>query len=279
LLITDTYPGINWFPRNRLVAAVMWLYARVVGIPLLRCVDKVVLLHEGLTKVAHRYRLDFEVIHNGVDLEVADAAKPAPDLAKQPGEIWIGYVGRLESVKGYDYLLEAVEALKHKHPRVKTLFVGASLPRGLASSDRVRFLGFRQDVYAVLKHCDIFCLPSLSEGLPNSLMEAMASGCACVASNVGGVVYLLEQAKNGLLVAPGDLDGLRDALEQLIEDANLRRSLAKEARRTIEERFNWSKIERSYEELFERVLKRSSPGSVLSGSSELEDVGATRRPG
>jgi glycosyltransferase involved in cell wall biosynthesis len=254
VVVTDTYPGINWFPRNRGVAAVMWLYARLVGVPLLRAAHKVVLLHEGLEDVARRYGLDYEVIHNGTDLAEADAAPPAADLDKPSGEIWIGYVGRLESVKGYDLLLRAADAIHARHPQVRTLFVGASVPRGAPAPERVRFLGFRSDVYSVLKRVDVFCLPSLSEGLPNALMEAMSIGCACVASRVGGVRVLLEHERNGLLVPPGDVAGLTAALERLVSDAALRQRLGRAARTTIEERFDGARIGDRYEEMFAEVL-------------------------
>src|SRR5207249_9523727 len=103
---------------------------------------------------------------------------------------WIAYVGRLESVKGPDFLLRAVEPLFASRPELRTLFVGAARPGALPSLPGVSHLGFRTDVYPVLRRVDIFCLPSVYEGLPNALMEAMAVGCACVATRVGGVPAL-----------------------------------------------------------------------------------------
>ncbi len=256
ILVTDTYPGLNWFPRNRFVAAIMWLYARLVGVPLLRSVDQVVLLHEGLVDIARRYGLRYTVIHNGTDLAQADLALPAADLPKPEGETWIGYVGRLESVKGYDFLLKAVEPLHLKYKNLKTFFIGATGPGDFTSSPQLRFLGFREDVYSVLKRIDIFCLPSLSEGLPNALMEAMSVGCASVASRVGGVTTLIEHERNGLLVPPGDTGALRESLERLIRDPDLRRDLGAAARRTIEADFDWRRIGRDYEDLFRVVLSR-----------------------
>jgi glycosyltransferase involved in cell wall biosynthesis len=266
VLVTDTYPGINWFPRNRFVAAVMWMYARLVGVPLLRAATKVVLLHEGLEEVARRYGFAYEVIHNGTDLGEVDAALPAPDLEKPPAEVWIGYVGRLESVKGYDFLLRAVETVHARHPNVRTVFVGASVPRGAQAPAGVSFLGFRRDVYAVLKRMDVFCLSSLSEGLPNSLMEAMSVRLACVASRVGGVVHLLEHEHNGLLVEPGDVSGLTAALERLVTDAELRQRLGRAARATIEARFSWGEIGRQYEKLLAGVV---GPSAALAKTAAV----------
>jgi glycosyltransferase involved in cell wall biosynthesis len=254
ILITDTYPGLNWFPRNRLVAATMWLYARLIGIPLLRMVDKVVVLHEGLIDIAEKYKLNYQVIHNGKDLSDADAAEPAPDLPKPSNEIWISYVGRLESVKGYDYLLRAVAPLHDRYPHLRTFFIGASDPMNHRTAAGVTFLGFRNDVYSVLKRMDIFCLPSLSEGLPNSLMEAMSVSCASIASNVGGVPYLIEDGVNGLLVPPRDPTALTNAIERLIQNPDLKKKLGDNARRTIETRFNWSTLLDEYERLFATLL-------------------------
>ena len=159
VVVTDTYPGLNWFPRNRFVGYVMKLYARLIGVPILRSADKVVLLHEGLVELAQKYGLDYTVIHNGPNLDAADKAEPARDLDKPSGTIWIGYVGRLESVKGYDFLMTAIERLSQRHPDVQALFIGAHRPLAVRTSENLVFLGFRNDVFSVLKQMDIFCLP------------------------------------------------------------------------------------------------------------------------
>lgn len=273
VVVTDTYPGLNWFPRNALVGWVMWLYARLVGVPILRSANKVVLLHEGLEELALKYRLRYQVIHNGPDLDEAAAAEPAADLVKPKGEIWIGYVGRLESVKGFDILMSAVEAMAERRPNVKAFFIGAHRPETVRSSENLVFLGFRDDVFSVLKQMDIFCLPSLSEGLPNAVMEAMAVGCPIVASAVGGVVSLVRDGESGLLVPPRDPSALGAAIEKLIDDPALRRRLAAKARERIEEDFNWNRIGEEYELLFETLVGRGEPPTKEAlGVSPLEHV-------
>lgn len=286
VVVTDTYPGINWFPRSRLVAAVMWLYARVVGVPLLRLADRVVVLHEGLAEEARRRRLRVQVIHNGVSLERADAAEPAEDLQKPEGETWVGYLGRLESVKGWDVLLAAFDSLRERHPRLRVVFVGGRRPEGFPESDRVRFLGFRADVFAVLKRMDVFCLPSFSEGLPNALMEAMATGRACVASGVGGVLSLLEHERSGLLVPPGDPAALAAALERLLLDEGLRRRLGSAARETVAARFDVRLMTEAWESLLAELIgapDQSSGSSLRSGgtalpSADRSSAGSPPRP-
>jgi glycosyltransferase involved in cell wall biosynthesis len=267
IFITDNYPGIDYFSRSRLVAAVMWLYARVIGVPLLRSGRRIVLLHEGLVPIARRYGLEPEVIPNGVELADADAASPAPDLVKPEGEVWIAYVGRLESVKGPDFLLQAARPLLARRRGLRLVFVGAARPGALPADPAIRHLGFRRDVYAVLRHVDIFCLPSVYEGLPNALMEAMAVGCACVATRVGGVPSLIEDGINGLLVEPADVAGLEKALDRLADDAVLRARLGRAARQTIEARFDARRLADRYDALFESVLGRRPEPSLASASA------------
>jgi glycosyltransferase involved in cell wall biosynthesis len=282
VVVTDTYPGINWFPRNRMVGWVMWLYARCVGVPILRGADKVVLLHEGLTEIARKYGLHHTVIHNGPDLAEADAAAPAGDLVKPDGETWIGYLGRLESVKGYDYLMTAVESLSSRRPGLKAFFIGAQRPKAVRTSENMVFLGFREDVFAVLKRMDLFCLPSLSEGLPNALMEAMAVGCPVIASRVGGVEILIEDGENGILVPPGDAEALAHAIDELIDDRDGRRRLGARGRASIQARFNWERIGDEYERLFEQVLGRKAgdtSGAPADGYPLVGTVPGVREDG
>ena len=111
-------------------------------------------------------------------------------------------------------------------------------------STRIRFLGHRDDVPGILVKVDVFVLASLSEGLPSGLMEAMASGCACVATEVGGIPYLFSESPGeaGLLVPPGDPKALEEALEKLVNDGELRRSLGERARQVIHDHYRMDEL-------------------------------------
>ncbi len=259
IIQTDTFPGINWFPRNKLVAMIMWFYARIIGNPLLKLADKVILLHEGLIPIAKKYHLNYQVIHNGVDLKLYQNPPLPKDLTKSENEIIISYIGRLESVKGYEDILRTAQKIIPQFPNVKFLFAGNTEGKGDVvrkyQSKRIIFLGHREDIPSLLKITDIFVLASYSEGLPNALMEAMASSCACLASNAGGVKVLIKDKKNGLLFLPGNLEELKARLVQLIEDASLRKKLGHEAQKTIADNFNWDKIIQYYESLFQKIKK------------------------
>ncbi len=141
------------------------------------------------------------------------------------------FVGRLAAVKGVAVLFEALKSLREHHPDLTLTLIGDGPERpaleGLANnhglSGIVTFLGYRSqdDVAAALGAHDLFVLPSFAEGVPVVLMEAMAAHLPVIATQVGGVSELVEHGRSGLLVAPGDVQALADALETLLEDPDL----------------------------------------------------------
>ncbi len=241
---TDTFPGINWFPKSRLVGIVMWVYARLIGNPIMRAADKVILLHEGLIEDAQKLGLNYEVIHNGIDLKEFDATPRPKDLKKGRSEIWIGYVGRMESVKGWYDLATVATIMVKKDPWLHFFFIGptqnAQEKIKEFSHPQIHFIGLRHDITGIDKLLDIFVMPSHSEGLSNAIMEAMAARCACLVSNVGGNRILIKNSVNGHLFEPGDLNDLEKSLEQLIKNKTRRIRLGQAARQTIEESYSLS---------------------------------------
>lgn len=248
VLVTDTFPGIDWFGRSRVVNLVLWLYARSLGFLPLRLADRVALLHEGLVPTAARLGLRHVVLPYGVEMHRYQDPPPPPDLHKGPEEVFLAYVGRLESVKNYELVLELARRITSRYPHTRFLVVGDV--RGKEDwvrryeSDRVLFLGHREDVPSILALTDIFVLASLSEGLPSALMEAMASGCACVATEVGGIPHLFARAEGGagLLVPPKDSEAFTEAVTRLVEDRALRTELGRRAKSVIEEHFRMDQL-------------------------------------
>lgn len=256
ITVTDTFPGINWFPKNKFVKIIMWLYARVIGLPLLKISNKIVLLHEDLENVAKKYRLPYSVIHNGVDIDIIQKAQPIESLNLK-NKIKVAYIGRLESVKGYTDLLKVAEKITKINKDVVFYFVGNSIGKEdiieKYQSNQIIFLGHREDVASILKSSDIFALTSYSEGLPNSLMEAMAAGLACISSNVGGVKILLKNDANGLTYKAGDLKELENKLIILIKDPALRKRIGDQASKTIRDSFSLDSTAMQYERLFQEM--------------------------
>lgn len=257
VLSVDTFPGVIWFSRSWILNTVTWLYTWAIGRILFNLCDKVVLLHEGLISTAKKLGIPrFRVIHNGVDLDSFQNVKPPEDIVKKDGELFVTYIGRMDKVKGYDVLIEAGRSILGKYKNVKFLFVGGSskLEELDKSTDtRMIFTGFRKDVASILSVSDIVVLPSFAEGLPNTIMEAMASKLSVIASNVGGIPYLIKDGETGFLIPPGDVHELEKKLSELIEDKDLRERIGEEARKKIQVDFNWEAIHEEYEKVFAEI--------------------------
>ncbi len=177
------------------------------------------------------------VIENGVEIGDAPGDPELRAALGPPGSLILGSAGRLDDQKGLDVLLDALRLLGPKPDW--SLWLAGDGPRradlearaaraGL--SDRVRFLGFRGDVPALLRATDLFVLPSRYEAMPLALLEAMGAGVACVATPVGDNADLLGGAA-GRLVPVDDAPALASALRALLENAEERARLGREARR------------------------------------------------
>jgi glycosyltransferase involved in cell wall biosynthesis len=133
----------------------------------------------------------------------------------------------------------------------------------------LHLLGLRSDVAAVLASADIFVLPSLSEGLPLALLEAMFSGCPIVASDVGDVGVALAQGNAGLLVEPGNAAALAAALDALLSDPQRAAELGERAARRAAEKYDVSRMVRTYAALYEELLTQgaSARAATLTAAS------------
>jgi len=147
-------------------------------------------------------------------------------LGLQEDACWIGSVGRLSVEKGHRYLVDALPELRVAVPNLRVAILGdgperASLEqqaRRLGVSDACYLAGFHNDVSSWMQAFDLLVNPSLTEGLPNVLLEAMALGTPVIATAVGGVPELLDGSRFGLLVSPGDPAALAKAVHQLASD-------------------------------------------------------------
>jgi glycosyltransferase involved in cell wall biosynthesis len=255
-VVTDTFPGIAWFSRSKFVNAVLWLYARTAGMLVLKSAERVVLLHQGLVETARRIGLKNTVVHPyGVEWHRYENPSSPADVARRDDDVVVSYVGRLESVKGYTLLLDVAQEVCRRHENVRFLFIGDTSSKAeLVSSfqgNGISFLGHREDIPSLLHISDIFVLASYSEGLPAALMEAMAAGCACLTTRVGGIPYLLGDEEAGLTVPPGDREAFRSALERLIADAELRRRLGTRARAVIRDGYQMDELARKLADMLQ----------------------------
>lgn len=170
----------------------------------------------------------------------------------------IGFASRLAEQKGIPYLLEASVGLAARFPGLHVLIAGdgeldaemRARASALGLDGTVRFLGVRRDIAELLQAFDVFVLPSLWEGLPMVVLEAMAVGCPIVATAVGGVPDALEHDVSAWLVPPMDVPALETGLATLLSDADRRARFSSNARRRFDERYSAERMAREYERLY-----------------------------
>lgn len=192
-------------------------------------------------------------IPNGVDSEMFTNASQQSD-SQLPTVL---YIGRLERPKRLDLLLRAWSQLS---PNARLVVVGdGSLRREwedlaveLALED-VAFVGQRSDIATLLASSDLYVLPSDSEGMPNSLLEAMSCGVPCIASAVGAISEMLSDGV-GFLVAPGEVAALKEALARLMESAALREEMGRRGRQRVLERYSLQSVAKRVEAVYSDTL-------------------------
>ncbi|MBK3519501.1 glycosyltransferase [Carboxylicivirga marina] len=173
-----------------------------------------------------------KVIYNGINEEAQvkeqyDLSQYIPAGIENP--LVIVSTGRLAYQKGFEYLIDAAKTIVDKHPNVFFFIAGEGKLKNMLSKkinqlrlqDHVHLLGFHKSVSSLLNAADIYVLPSLYEGMPNSLMEALAHGLPAVSTNVNGVAEMMEDGTHGYIVEPGNTQALNKAIEQLIVDTEL----------------------------------------------------------
>jgi glycosyltransferase involved in cell wall biosynthesis len=215
------------------------------------------------------------VIPNGIEPEVfqrVSRTEARTHLGIEENTPVIGFVGRLEPQKGLSYLIEAVAQLIRDWPTLMCIVVGdgslrSSLQRQaiqLDVKDKVHFLGYRPDVPALLPAFDIFVLPSLYEGLPYTILEAMAAGIPVIATDVAGTRDVVRDGETGLLVPPGDVPALREAIRQIFDNQELKSKLAQAGRQIVVHDFRLEDCVHRMEKLYQDVLSAKSAITSLS---------------
>src|SRR5437764_1209850 len=210
-------------------------------------------------------------IHNGVDLGAVRTTRARDDVRRALGigahEIVIGTAGRLTPVKGQATLLRAARLMLRRKRSLRFVVAGDGPLRNhlLACARRLRvdphclFVGHRTDIHDVIAAMDVFVLPSLDEGVPMVLLEAMALGTPVVASAVGGIPEIITPRVTGLLVQPGDEQALADACLELARNREWARAAAPRARRAVEDRFSHDRNGRAVAAVYHRrVLARAA---------------------
>ena len=203
-----------------------------------------------------------EVIGNGLGPECFKPAAPA--IPRRPGVLRVAMIARMNlRAKNHAELLRAVASLQERFPGMELLLAGDGPLRpelereaaDLGLAEKVRFLGDRRDITAILASTDVTVMPSGSESLSNAILESMAASIPVVATRVGGNPELIDEDR-GLLVPPSDVGALAAALGRLLEDGNLRRQFGENGRRFALENFTIERMRTRHQALYRELLAR-----------------------
>lgn len=208
-------------------------------------------------------------IANGIDVGAFERGQPLPVLSVGAGKV-VGVVARLDLQKGFEYLLRAIRELCNTFHAFKVVIVGEGPDRkaiedliqeyGLQSN--VVLAGQQSDMPGVYAAMDIFVLPSLNEGLPMTILEAMAASRPVIATNVGAIPSVIKDGENGLLVNPRDTDGLRNAIARLLSDPDLCRRMGDKAHDWVSRNYTSEAMALKYRQMYEAILGKPSLAAV-----------------
>ena len=204
-----------------------------------------------------------------VDFEAREAVreKLKQELGLRPDALWLIAIGRMEQLKHFDELLEVAASLREKHCNFQLILIGGGaeeshlkqLSQQLRLEDYVRITGEIPNANRWLKGFDIFCMPSVSEGLPNVVMEAAAAGLPIVTWQLPFYEELLTPSETALMAAPGDRAGFEQAVLKLINDQSLREELGAAAQAQITEKFSLDRYIQNMTRVYEMMLQFDSP--------------------
>ena len=271
------------FSRIPAIVATLHLYVDVqLGLPdriksmlIHACVDRFITVSgwvsEKICETVGARKRKISIVQNGIPVDLF-CCRPDPILlekfAGSSGQPIILTVARLVKQKGISYLLKAANLV----PEAIFLLVGDGPDRSILEAqaealglkERVRFLGHREDIPELLSICDLFVLPSLFEGLPLSILEAMAAGKPVVASAIGGVKEIITNGTTGVLVPPQDPYALAVAIRKILADQSFAKNIAAAGQERVGRFFSINTMVKGVLEIYKRSLssRQKGPGSL-----------------
>jgi len=231
--------------------------------PVIKNADSAIALTEDMKGVMQNiYHRDIAVLPNGINLaEYID--EPGIKDKTTPGKV-ILFVGRLDSVKGVQYLIRAMKRVHTKIPKARLIIVGdgperemlESLSLQLGIQKAVQFIGKvpHEKVKIFMQQADIFVLPSLCEGFPGVIIEAMACGLPVVSSRVGGIPEIITNDANGYLADAKDAESIADYLLLLLQDEKLRKKISYNNKQLVK-KYSWENVIVRLERLYQLSIK------------------------
>ncbi len=260
------------FIRSRIYAMLDALF--------LRFFDKVIGVSNEIVDKMNRYGIkNTIVIPNGVDTTKFDMKPKSFELLTKFGfdkeSIIIGMISSLTEEKGHKYAIEALHYVKSDFPKVKLLIIGDVLPgseeykieikrqiKALGMDNNVVFAGKQKDIPNILSIIDIFLLPSLQEGLPMALLEAMSSGKAVIATHVGEIANVINHCKSGIIISPSNIIELKNEILNLLNNREYITTLGKAARETVVNRYSSKIMTQRYCQIYSSFINTRDVLSV-----------------
>lgn len=205
-------------------------------------------------------------VHNAIDTSLIKISRSAEEIKRELGIsedlAVIGTAGRLVPVKGYDLFLKVAKLILGKHPRTTFVIAGdgplkeelCEMVDSLGIGANVVFTGFRDDVLDLVNAFDIFLVTSVHEGIPMSVLEAMAMRKAVVSTAVGGIPEIIEDNISGLIADPGNTEDLAERCLSVLEDHELRSNIGRNAERRIVLEFSTDRLRERVIRLYKEIM-------------------------
>lgn len=214
-------------------------------------------------------------ISNGIDVQAFERVRPLPALTFDGNKV-VGMVARLDLQKGFEYLLRAARDLCVAFPALKVVMVGDGPDRKVIEEMIQRFglmsnvilVGQHSDMPRIYAAIDIFVLPSLNEGLPMTILEAMAASRPVIATRVGAVPSVIRDGETGLLVDPGDIHGLRSAIARLLSQPDVCRRIGAAGHNWVSRNYTAEAMALKYSQMYDEVL--GAPAIGMMGTQVLD---------
>jgi glycosyltransferase involved in cell wall biosynthesis len=245
----------------------LWLYDFLLDKLVTKSVRKIIVNSKAqmlALKKVRGFREDKIVcIHNGIE-DLPGVKRSKYSLQKEISSLALGYVGRLDKLKGVEYILQAMAHCKEQN-NSRLILVGEGpemdylmrLTSSLGLNNRVEFRGFvKESIATIHSDFDVFVFPSLWEGLPYSILEAMRSGLPVITTNVGGIPEAITHLENGILVEPANVKQLSEAIDLIAKD-DLLSKFSKNARIKFETEFTLNIMHQKFRGLVENNINRN----------------------
>lgn len=240
----------------------------------LRFVDRIILVNQGMLdkkEIQALPRNKISIINNGIDIHPANVNCEFKDESQEKkinnfcsDGVIITSIGRLSVEKGYNYLIEAIACLRNEYDLdVKLLLIGDGRLRTalqqqaetVGLKDSFLITGYLKNARSLIASADIYAISSLTEGLPISLLEAMASGTPIVATAVGGIPHVVNNGTDALLVPFQNVPAIVQAIKKLIDDPELAQRLAVSAEAKVNQHYSSRKMAEEYSTIYSDVIR------------------------